>query len=172
VALASSVVVLRQSREVAPVDTAEATPAESPTFDGGEETQPRSEGTPVDTPDVHAPAVPAKPTPRPRAPRQTRTVASTQAPPTLVVASAEREYQRAIEVLTPEVERTRLGLTPEVRESVDKTIASLDKNIAGTRTAAFENPKDPIAAQYMMAAYQQKVDALQDIASLSSRFDK
>jgi anti-sigma factor RsiW len=122
---------------------------------------PTSDATKVDTP------VANRVTTKPAARRQS--VDTSKSAPLFAVQSAEREYKRAIEVLSRDTDKARRTFAPELRDSVDKTLASLDRNIAGTRAVAYENPKDPIAAQYMMAAYQQKVETLQDIASLSTR---
>jgi hypothetical protein len=105
--------------------------------------------------------------PRTTTPRVDR--GTTTGAPLVAVQNAEREYRRAIEILSRDADESRLHLAPELRVRVDETLATLDRNIQGTRAAAYENPRDPIAAQFLMSAYQQKVDTLQDIASLASR---
>jgi hypothetical protein len=173
-ALAASFAVLRDTGESKHEPVVQSpnvpTPALPPVVEG-----PRPDSVGAEpTPPNHVAAAPQPRTrvrhepARRREPKSGESASSPSAP-LVAVQSAEREYKRALQVLAKDADATRQGLTPELRASVDKTLASLDRNIEGTRAAAYENPKDPVAAQYMMSAYQQKLDALQDIASLSSR---
>jgi hypothetical protein len=149
-----------------PVASPPLAPVDPPRRDGTNEGAVRPIPSNID---VKAPEtrIANKRTPKRSSQRQTDDTPTST--PLVAVQSAEREYKRAIEVLSRDTDKARRSLTPELRDQFDKTIATLDRNIQGTRAAVYENPKDPIAAQFMMTAYQQKVETLQDIASLSTR---
>ena len=55
-------------------------------------------------------------------------------------------------------------MRPSLRVEYEHNLALLDQAIQMTRDAARKNPKDPQAAQFMFAAYQSKVDLLNQVA--------
>ncbi len=77
---------------------------------------------------------------------------------------AERTYQAAIAILSREVNQRRSRLDPELRNRLERTLIAIDRTIAETRRAVRDNPGDPVAAQYMQAAYARKVEVLREMA--------
>jgi hypothetical protein len=55
-------------------------------------------------------------------------------------------------------------MRPSLQVEYEHNVALLDQAIEMTRDAARKNPKDPQAAQFMLAAYQSKVDLLHQVA--------
>ncbi|HSE98989.1 MAG TPA: zf-HC2 domain-containing protein [Blastocatellia bacterium] len=84
--------------------------------------------------------------------------------PEQLVREAEQKYLSAIAILTRDVNKRRSQLDPAVLAKFENAIASIDKAIDETRMAARKNPDDPIALQYMLAAYSKKVDLLREMA--------
>ncbi|HET9529084.1 MAG TPA: zf-HC2 domain-containing protein [Blastocatellia bacterium] len=98
-----------------------------------------------------------KPRPRPQAPKQPPS-------PEQLVREAEGKYLAAIAILTRDVNRRRSKIEPEVLAKFDNALASINRAIEETRAAARKNPDDPVALQYMLAAYSKKVDLLRGMA--------
>lgn len=84
--------------------------------------------------------------------------------PEQLVREAEQKYLSAIAILTRDVNKRRSQLDPAVLAKFENAIASIDKAIDDTRMAARKNPDDPIALQYMLAAYSKKVELLREMA--------
>ncbi|HWP43078.1 MAG TPA: zf-HC2 domain-containing protein [Blastocatellia bacterium] len=84
--------------------------------------------------------------------------------PEQLVREAEEKYLSAIAILTRDVNRRRSKLDPVVLARFDTALASIDRTIEETRAAARQNPDDPVALQYMLAAYSKKVDLLREMA--------
>ncbi|HEX7177068.1 MAG TPA: zf-HC2 domain-containing protein [Pyrinomonadaceae bacterium] len=82
-----------------------------------------------------------------------------------LVREAEHKYVAAIALLARDVRRRRSALDSEEAARFERTLAAVDRAIAETRRAARSRPADPVAAQYMLAAYSKKVDLLRDMAS-------
>jgi putative zinc finger protein len=76
----------------------------------------------------------------------------------------EREYQTTIARLN-ETFQSKPPLRPSLRVEYEYNLALIDNAITATRDIARKNPKDPHAAQFMLSAYQSKVD-------LMSQFDE
>jgi len=85
--------------------------------------------------------------------------------PDELVREAERKYVAAIALLARDVRRRRPALDSGEAARFERTLAAVDRAIAETRRAARSRPADPVAAQYMLAAYSKKVDLLRDMAS-------
>jgi Putative zinc-finger len=83
--------------------------------------------------------------------------------PDELVREAERKYLAAIALLSRDANRRRSQLDSETIAQFDQTLATIDRAIADTRRAARGRPDDPVAVQYMLAAYSQKVDVLRQI---------
>lgn len=79
------------------------------------------------------------------------------------LAWQERQYENAIAKLN-EAFKTEPPMRPALRVEYEYNIAVIDSAIATTRDAAKKNPKDPLANQFMLAAYQSKVDFMNQIA--------
>ena len=77
----------------------------------------------------------------------------------------EKEYQTAIASLEKTI---KLGgeqsLRPTLRADYERNIALLDSAITQTRQVAARNPKDKDAVDFLMAAYQSKVELLTRVA--------
>lgn len=98
---------------------------------------------------------------RVRAPRPTAQPSVPDLP--ISVATAEAQYLKAIALLERDV---RAGDTPEGSDvkQLEKPLGDIDRNIQFARRAVKENPDDPLAVIGMFAAYDEKVDVLQQMA--------
>lgn len=85
--------------------------------------------------------------------------------PEQLVMEAEQKYRAAITLLARDAKRRRTLLEPDVRARFDQTLAAVDRTISETRRAARRQPDDPIAVQYMLAAYAKKVEVLREMAT-------
>lgn len=85
--------------------------------------------------------------------------------PEQLVREAEQKYLAAIALLSRDARRTHARLDPAEAARFRDTLAGIDRAIDETRRAARRNPRDPLAAQYMLAAYAKKVDLLRDLAA-------
>jgi hypothetical protein len=81
------------------------------------------------------------------------------------VRAAEQSYLAAIALLSRDIKRNESQLDPAVEARFKEALASIDRTIMETRRAVREHPGDAIAAQYLLAAYQEKVEVLKEIAS-------
>jgi hypothetical protein len=116
------------------------------------------EPTPVPIP---VPAVtPEKPRPRPA---KSRTRTEDSQPPATSLAWQERQYERAIAKLNEAI-KAQPPMRPSLRVEYEYNLAVINDAIAATRDVARKNPKDPQATQFMLAAYQSKVDLMNQIA--------
>lgn len=80
-----------------------------------------------------------------------------------IAKRAEKKYLEAIALLSRDINRRRQQLDPEAAEQFKKTLVVVDRTIQNTRQAVRENPDDPVAVQYMLSAYAQKVDVLRGL---------
>jgi glycerol-3-phosphate cytidylyltransferase-like family protein len=80
------------------------------------------------------------------------------------IARAEREYQKAIRMVDQAIAKQRDRLDPELIKQYESSLALLNDSIAASRRALRERPDDPIAGQFLLAAYAKKLDLMQDIA--------
>jgi anti-sigma factor RsiW len=77
----------------------------------------------------------------------------------------ERSYLKAIAQLDTTLKSDRnKPMRPSLQSEYERNLAMVDRAIAATRTAAKSNPSDPDAAEFMFAAYQTKVDLLNQVA--------
>jgi hypothetical protein len=90
------------------------------------------------------------------------TAAST---PEQLVREAEQKYVTAIAMLTRDVNRRRSQLDPMLLARLDAALGDIDRTIRDTRRVVRENPEDPIALQYLLAAYSKKVDVLREMTA-------
>jgi Putative zinc-finger len=79
------------------------------------------------------------------------------------LAWQERQYENAIAKLD-EALKTQPPMRPALQVDYEYNMAVIDSAIKTTRDAAKKNPKDPLANQFMLAAYQSKVDFMNQIA--------
>ena len=75
----------------------------------------------------------------------------------------ELQYRFAIARLNEAI-KTQPPMRPALQVEYTYNLAVIDNAIATTREAAKKNPKDPLANQFMLAAYQSKVDFMNQIA--------
>ena len=85
--------------------------------------------------------------------------------PDELVREAEQKYLVAIAILARDANRRRAHFDPAELAQFDQALAAVDRTIAGTRRAVREHPTDPVAVQYMLAAYAKKVDVLRQMVS-------
>ena len=93
------------------------------------------------------------------------TVSTNRQSPDVLVRDAERKYLTAISLLTRDAQRRRSNLDPAALAQFDQALATVDRAIADTRLAVRAHPADPVAVQYMLAAYSRKVDVLRQMVS-------
>lgn len=110
--------------------------------------------TPVKSSDVVAQA-PGKLPPR-HATRETETA------PRLL--PGEQGYIRTIAALDATIKSNSRPMRPGLQVEYQHNLAVVDDAIAATRAAAQKNPKDPDAAQFLISAYQSKVDLMTQVA--------
>jgi negative regulator of sigma E activity len=79
----------------------------------------------------------------------------------------EREYQTTIARLN-ETFHSKPPLRPSLRVEYEYNLALIDNAITATRDVARKNPKDPHAAQFVLSAYQSKVDLMNQFDELRS----
>ncbi|HXD31927.1 MAG TPA: hypothetical protein VN643_12475 [Pyrinomonadaceae bacterium] len=77
----------------------------------------------------------------------------------------ERGYLKTIAALDSSIKSSRnKPMRPALQSEYERNLAMVDRAIAATRNAAKSNPNDPDAAEFMYAAYQTKVDLLNQVA--------
>jgi Putative zinc-finger len=136
-----------------------------------------NKNTQPETPSVLAPPVTTNPTPpesdtpkvdkdspKPQVASVPRKPPMNVAPnPAQLVREAEQKYLTAIAMLSRDVDKRRSQLDPMVLARFDASLAEIDRTIKETRQIVKGNPDDPIALQYLLAAYSKKVDVLREI---------
>jgi len=103
-----------------------------------------------------------KATTPPANPKSRMTAALT---PAQLVRDAEQKYLTAIAMLSRDVNRRRSQLDPMMLARFDVSLSEIDRTIKETRQVVRENPEDPIALQYLLAAYSKKVDVLREMTN-------
>lgn len=91
--------------------------------------------------------------------------ATTTPTPAQLVREAEQKYVTAIAMLSRDVNRQRSQLDPIMLARFDSALGDIDRTIKDTRRVVRENPEDPIALQYLLAAYSKKVDVLRGMSA-------
>lgn len=77
----------------------------------------------------------------------------------------ERGYLKTIAALDTSLKSNHSKpMRPALQSEYERNLAMVDRAIAATRNAAKNNPNDPDAAEFMYAAYQTKVDLLNQVA--------
>ncbi|HWN08616.1 MAG TPA: hypothetical protein VNO50_04980 [Pyrinomonadaceae bacterium] len=97
--------------------------------------------------------------PRPKLSRSRRT----SEPDALSLAWQEKQYRSAFAQLNEAI-KAQAPLTPSLRFEYEYNLAMVDNDIINSRQIARKNPKDPLAAQSMLAAYQSKIDLMNQLA--------
>lgn len=81
------------------------------------------------------------------------------------VQRAELEYMQAIGLLSKIVERQKQTLEPARRAEIDRHLDALDEEIVKARQAFHSHPLDTELGIYMLTAYREKVELLQELAT-------
>jgi Putative zinc-finger len=81
-----------------------------------------------------------------------------------LIQQTEGNYIALIDRLKRPAEARKSQLDVNSQMKISGTLADIDAAIAETRKAVRKNPKDPVATQYMMEAYEKKVDVLRELA--------
>ncbi|HKR61313.1 MAG TPA: zf-HC2 domain-containing protein [Pyrinomonadaceae bacterium] len=76
----------------------------------------------------------------------------------------ERSYLQTIAKLDSTIKSNSRPMRPALQAEYQRNLALVDRALATTRDAAKKNPNDPDAAEFMMAAYQNKVNLLNAVA--------
>ena len=79
------------------------------------------------------------------------------------LAWQENQYRKAFSQLNEAI-KAHAPLRPSLRVEYEYNLAVIDNAIISTRQIARKNPKDPLAAQSMRAAYQSKIDLMNELA--------
>jgi hypothetical protein len=109
-------------------------------------------------------SVPTRPGSTERIAAKPRTPSRRSDDPDRLVREAEQKYLAAINLLSRDFKGQRERLDPETRTKFELALAQIDETVRATREAVRRNPGDPVALQYMLAAYSRKVDFLRDTA--------
>lgn len=119
---------------------------------------------PATTPEPPRDAVASGPsrTPAPLRPKRPR-IRRISEPDAMSLAWQEGQYRRAFAQLNEAI-KAQAPLSPSLRVEYESNLAQIDNTIISTRQLARKNPKDPLAAQSMRAAYQSKMDLMNQIA--------
>jgi hypothetical protein len=143
---------------------------------GGEAapTQPPQQGlTPAPATSIDVAGVGEKPNNGALAPKSAKPLVGRAVPPRQLtdqelmnrqIARAEREYQKAIRLLDQAIAKQRDRLDPALIKQYESSLALIDDSINASRRVFRERPDDPIAGQFLLAAYAKKLDLMQDIA--------
>jgi anti-sigma factor RsiW len=83
---------------------------------------------------------------------------------TATLLPGERSYVRTIAALNATIKSKGQPMRPGLQVEYEHNLAVVDQAIAATRAAAQKNPKDPDAAQFVIAAYQSKIDLMTQVA--------
>ena len=96
---------------------------------------------------------------RPR-PSRTRRISE---PDAMSLAWQENQYRKAFSQLNEAI-KAQAPLTPSLRFEYEYNLAMIDNAIISTSQLARKNPRDPLAAQAMLTAYQSKIDLMNELA--------
>ena len=146
-----------------PVKTEEPKPAPNPGSTAPD--SPKAPGTIAtnDAPRTVQPATPGKNPNTAIAKKNLNTTAVLT--PAQLVRDAEQKYLTAISMLSRDVNRQRSQLDPILLARLDASLSEIDRTIKETRRVVRENPGDPIALQYLLAAYSKKVEVLRGMTT-------
>jgi hypothetical protein len=136
-------------------------PAPAPASGAVAASTPRNNAPPVQTPrpKVNSPRYVATNNPRP-----TPKPAVVESP-NVKLLPGERSYLKTIAALDSSLKSDRnKPMRGALQSEYARNLAMVDRAIAATRNAAKNNPNDPDAAEFMYAAYQTKVDLLNQVA--------
>lgn len=102
---------------------------------------------------------------KPAAPQKQQLASAAGLTPTQLVREAEQKYLTAISMLSRDMNKNRSKLDPIMLARFDASLSDIDRTIKETRRVVRENPGDPIALQYLLAAYSKKVEVLRGMTT-------
>jgi hypothetical protein len=82
-----------------------------------------------------------------------------------VALKTEEQYLSAIQILSRDLRRHRTVISPALLSHLETALAEVDRNIAAIRKVAREQPRDPLAVQYLASAYENKIELLREVTS-------
>jgi hypothetical protein len=91
-------------------------------------------------------------------------------PDAFSLAWQQRQYDYAIARLNDAI-KVQPAMRPSVQVEYAYNMAVLDNAIATGRAVARRNPRDPHATQFLLDAYQSKVDLMNQVANARVRED-
>ena len=94
----------------------------------------------------------------------TENVAATKPDDRVKLLPGERSYLQTIAKLDSTIKSNERPMRPSLQAEYQRNLALVDRALAATRNAAKKNPNDPDAAEFMMAAYQNKVNLRNAVA--------
>lgn len=94
--------------------------------------------------------------------------ASPETETTAALLPGEQTYIKTIAALDATIKSHGQPMRPGLQVEYQHNLAVVDQAIATTRAAAQKNPKDPDAAQFVLSAYQSKVELMTQIADARS----
>jgi hypothetical protein len=105
----------------------------------------------------------AKPSGPVEAPKKLVTRKTPENRPSTGLLPGERDYVKTIAALSKSI-KSDSPMRPSLQVEYEHNVAVLDSAIEMTRDAVKKNPKDTQASHFMFAAYQSKVDLLNQVA--------
>ena len=81
---------------------------------------------------------------------------------------AENNYQTAIEALSASSQKTLESLDPLLAKVFQDNLATMDYYLNECKQTVENNPKNPLAHRYLLAAYKKKVELMQTIVTFDS----
>jgi hypothetical protein len=76
----------------------------------------------------------------------------------------EREYVAAIRMLDKAIAKRKGSIDGDVFRQYEASLALIDDSIDKSRAAMRQRTGDPVAGQFLLAAYARKVELMQEIA--------
>jgi len=81
------------------------------------------------------------------------------------VQRAETEYLEAIRILSAIADKQKETLDPIKQAELDRNLKALDQEIVRARQAYHAHPSDPELGFYMLSAYREKVELLEELTT-------
>lgn len=82
---------------------------------------------------------------------------------------AEEHYQKAIEALSAAVSAREADFDPQILAVFQKNLSVVNQSIEACRQAVLSNPDDFDTRNFLLAAYQEKTDLLNELMALNHR---
>jgi hypothetical protein len=157
-AVVLGVIYARRGQETPPIQVAGN---DGPASTAAPKSSPDVSASPVPDPTVvKSPDLANAPVPRKLLPRHS----TREAENTAKLLPGERGYIKTIAALDATIRSNTRPMRPGLQVEYQHNLAVVDDAIAATRAAAQKNPKDPDAAQFLISAYQSKVDLMTQVA--------